>query len=371
MEYMLVGQLSYALTDSYSFSAIAAGMIFLLSRFFDGFTDIIAGFIIDRLNPECGKARIYDLLHVPMWILLVLVFSVPDIGMTGKFVWVFLFYNLLQSVTTTFMNVAEPLRLQRSVREEHRMSVMRTTSMMTLVFGYIGGFALPILISIFEDMEHGWTIIGLIFGGVMICWAMYNTVTQTTSTYYFTHVYGNVSAASFVALPGMLSVVFVAFVPKIIEKLGKENTVRTGLLATAIVSFAKLLCPYSIVGLGLLSLAASCGIMCLGFMKQLLNIDCITYGKLKTKSNVEAAYSTVNSVADKIGLGLGSMITGVILQLGGYDGDLEVQSASTVFTIKMVYAVVPAVLMVIALIFFAFYHAERDIAKLQAAEEQN
>lgn len=33
MEYMLVGQLSYALTDSYSFSAIAAGMIFLLSRF--------------------------------------------------------------------------------------------------------------------------------------------------------------------------------------------------------------------------------------------------------------------------------------------------------------------------------------------------
>ena len=351
---------------------------------------------------------------------MVLVFSVPDIGMTGKFVWVFLFYNLLQSVTTTFMNVAEPLRLQRSVREEHRMSVMRTTSMMTLIFGYIGGFALPILISIFEDMEHGWTIIGLIFavpfaimgllrffllpelpemqesgvnveqpsvreclkalvsnkyalifGGVMICWAMYNTVTQTTSTYYFTHVYGNVSAASFVALPGMLSVVFVAFVPKIIEKLGKENTVRAGLLATAIVSFAKLLCPYSIVGLGLLSLAASCGIMCLGFMKQLLNIDCITYGKLKTKSNVEAAYSTVNSVAEKIGLGLGSMITGVILQLGGYDGDLEVQSASAAFTIKMVYAVVPAVLMVIALIFFAFYHAERDIAKLRAAEEQN
>ena len=417
MEYTIIAQLNYALTDSYSFSAISAGMIFLISRFFDGFTDIVAGYIIDRFNPRCGKSRVYDLLHLPMWILLVLTFSVPDIGTVGKFIWVFVFYNMLQSVTTTFMNVAEPLRLQRSVTSDKHMSVMRTTSFLTLIVGYAGGIALPSLISYFENMPHGWTIItmifavpftiigllrffllpeladvteqsksqerpslaqcikalfsnrySLIFGGVMICWAMYNTINSSASTYYFTHVYGNLSAASLIALPGMLSIIFVLFIPKLVEKFGKENCVRIGLCTSAAACLLKLLFPYNLVGLGLLSLAATCGIMTLSFMKQLLNIDCITYGKLKNKNPVEAAYSTVNSVADKVGLGLGSLTLGLILQIGGYDGTATVQSASAITTIRALYTVVPAALMIIAIIFFAFYHAERDIKKLQGAD---
>lgn len=415
MEYTIIAQLNYALTDSYSFSAIAAGMIFLISRFFDGFTDIVAGYVIDRFNPKCGKSRVYDLLHLPMWVLLVLTFSVPEIGTTGKFIWVFVFYNLLQSVTTTFMNVAEPLRLQRSVSEDKHISVMRTTSFLTLVVGYAGGIALPSLISYFEDLPHGWTYItlifaipftilgtlrffllpelpgvaeqsaqsqerpslpecikalfsnkySLIFGGVMICWAMYNTINTSTSTYYFTHVYGDLSAASLIALPGMLSIIFVLFIPKIVEKFGKENSVRMGLCAAAAACLLKLLFPYNLLGLGLLSLVSTCGIMVLSFMKQLLNIDCITYGKLKNRNAVEAAYSTVNSVADKVGLGLGSLVLGVILQIGGYDGDAAVQSASALLTIRALYTVIPAALMIIAIIFFAFYHAERDIRNLQ------
>ena len=58
---------------------------------------------------------------------------------------------------------------------------------------------------------------------------------------------------------------------------------RMGLCAAAAACLLKLLFPYNLLGLGLLSLVSTCGIMVLSFMKQLLNIDCITYGKLKNR----------------------------------------------------------------------------------------
>ena len=64
--------LSYALTNSYAISAITVGTIFLVSRIFDGVSDVIAGVVIDRTNSKLGKARVYDLLHVPLWLCLVL-----------------------------------------------------------------------------------------------------------------------------------------------------------------------------------------------------------------------------------------------------------------------------------------------------------
>ena len=58
--YLLTAQLSFALTESFSMSAIYVGTVFLVSRIFDGITDFIAGNIIDRTHTKLGKARIYD-----------------------------------------------------------------------------------------------------------------------------------------------------------------------------------------------------------------------------------------------------------------------------------------------------------------------
>ena len=52
--YVLIAQLTYALTESYSMSAFSVGMIFLCSRVFDGITDFIAGAIVHILNLEKG-----------------------------------------------------------------------------------------------------------------------------------------------------------------------------------------------------------------------------------------------------------------------------------------------------------------------------
>lgn len=410
MEYMLVAYLSYALTNSYAISAITVGTIFLVSRIFDGVSDVIAGVVIDRTNSKLGKARVYDLLHVPLWLCLVLLFSVPDIGTTGKVIWVFAFYNILQSGIATFMNIAEPLRLQRSFEENGRMKAMKVTSMGTMVFAFIGGMLLPILIKRFAGVPHGWTIISLIFaipfaifgimrfillpeleqndvvevktekvsisaslkalfqnkyallyGGVMICWAMYNSFISGGVTYYFQYIYGDISAQSFMAIPTLVIVFLIALIPKLVDKFGKTNAVRYGLATVAVCQVAKLLMPQNVIWIVLMQGISTFGIMILSFMKPLLTIDCIAYGKLKTGNNVEAAYSTVNSLADKLGLGLGGFAMGAILELGKFDGTQAVQADSALFTIKMLYTAIPAAMMVIALVFLAFYNVEKKL----------
>ena len=59
--------LIYFYTNVVGISAGAVGMIMLLSRVFDGFSDVLMGTIIDRTHSKYGKARIWILrLAVPM-----------------------------------------------------------------------------------------------------------------------------------------------------------------------------------------------------------------------------------------------------------------------------------------------------------------
>lgn len=413
LEYTFIANLTYALTNSFGISAMAAGTIFLISRIFDGFTDILAGVIIDRWNPKVGKARVYDLLHLPLWLCVVLLFSVPEVSMTAKLIWVFVLYNTVQSVIATFMNVSEPLRLQRSFPEQARLKVMGVTSIGSLIFGVIMGFLLPQLIKIYGAQPYGWTIIAsifavpmaifglmrffllpelpqkestkisqkltigdclkalvqnkyaLLYGVVMICWAMFNTLASGSQNYFFQYIYGDIGGLSALSIATLLTIGFVALVPRITEKFGRVQTVRFGLTVTFFGCIGRLLMPHNLIWLVLMQFLALGGIMTLSFMKPLLTIDCITYGKWKTGNAVEAAYSTVNSLADKLGLGLGSFALGAILDMGKFDGALAVQPHSAVFTIKMLYTVLPAALMAIALFALAFYNLEKRLPQME------
>ena len=53
--------LIYFYTNVVGISAGAVGMIMLLSRIFDGFSDVLMGTIIDRTHSKYGKARIWIL----------------------------------------------------------------------------------------------------------------------------------------------------------------------------------------------------------------------------------------------------------------------------------------------------------------------
>lgn len=58
---VLMGYVTFYATDVMGISAVAAGMIFMISKIFDGVTDVIAGFLIDKTHTRFGKGRPYAL----------------------------------------------------------------------------------------------------------------------------------------------------------------------------------------------------------------------------------------------------------------------------------------------------------------------
>ena len=62
----------------------------------------IMGMIIDRTHSEYGKARIWILrLAIPYAIMAVLLFTVPPVGVVGQTIYIFLTYNLMNTVIYT------------------------------------------------------------------------------------------------------------------------------------------------------------------------------------------------------------------------------------------------------------------------------
>ena len=94
-------------TDYVNVSAVTIGTIMLLSRIFDGVTDLVMGIIVDRTKSRYGKCRPWILrMSIPFALAGILLFSVPPgLGETTKLVYIFITYNLVSSVIYTAINV--------------------------------------------------------------------------------------------------------------------------------------------------------------------------------------------------------------------------------------------------------------------------
>jgi len=72
-----------------------------------------------------------------------------------------------------------------------------------------------------------------------------------------------------------------------------------------------------------------------------------------------------NSVATKVGTGLGGAAIGWALSAGGYVAGLEQRSESTVFMIKGVYLYLPAILCIVTLVCNRFMDIEHKIPAIR------
>src|SRR3954451_1726065 len=83
-------------TDVLGIAATTVGTLFLVVRVFDGFADLFAGRVVDRTNTRWGRFRPYLLFAtVPLLLLNVALFTVPDLGDRGELVYAYVTYLLL------------------------------------------------------------------------------------------------------------------------------------------------------------------------------------------------------------------------------------------------------------------------------------
>jgi len=80
-------------TDTFGIPAAAAALLILMVRLSDGVTDILMGMIADRYESPQGKFRPWVLWSAPLLgLFMVLCFSTPDLGPTGKLVYAYVTY---------------------------------------------------------------------------------------------------------------------------------------------------------------------------------------------------------------------------------------------------------------------------------------
>src|SRR3954463_5806954 len=92
-------------TDVVGFAATTVGTLFLVVRVFDGFADLVAGRIVDKTNTRWGRFRPYLLFAaIPLLLLNVAVFTVPDPGETGTLVYAYATY-LLFGLAYSLVNI--------------------------------------------------------------------------------------------------------------------------------------------------------------------------------------------------------------------------------------------------------------------------
>lgn len=415
ISYVIIGQLTYCLTDSYGMAGTTVGLIMLISRIFDGITDVIAGVIIDRCHFKLGKARPFELFNIPMWIALMFCFEVPALNGFAKVLYIFLMYNLCQSVCFTFVSVSQTVRLKRTFAEDCRAKAITVSALISAVASTIFGILTPILISMFEDQPHGWLIITAFFAvpGMILTLCLFflvpemdnaeevnisrtektgllesfklllknpyifliiimvmtntlaNGINSAAGTYYFTYNIGNLMLSSVVGLFALVGYVFLLVLPVMTKKLGNRKSMMVSYAMVVLGNLAKLVMPLNVIWLVVCNVASIIGITIAMSARDMVIIDSMRYGELKTGKSCEGIYASVRGFSDKIATGLVGFITGIVLDLGHFDSSLPVQPDSALTAFTALYAVIPAVIAAIGFIAMYFCKMEDKIKEME------
>lgn len=98
--------LIYFYTNVVGISAAMIGTIMLISRFFDGISDVLIGHLVDRTHSKYGKSRAWILwMMIPYGIAAILLFTVPPATQIVKGIYVFITYNFCTTVVYTALNL--------------------------------------------------------------------------------------------------------------------------------------------------------------------------------------------------------------------------------------------------------------------------
>ena len=96
------------LTNTVGLNPGIIGTLIMVSKLFDGISDMFFGTMIDKTKSRLGKARPWMLYaYIGCAVTLVANFAIPDsLGTTAQYVWFFIAYTLLNGVFYTANNIA-------------------------------------------------------------------------------------------------------------------------------------------------------------------------------------------------------------------------------------------------------------------------
>lgn len=417
--WVFLSYLTMYAADVMGLNITTVGTAIMISKIFDGFTDVIAGIIIDKTHTRWGKARPYTWAVVGMWICVGLLFSAPQMSQFAGVIYLFVLYTLMNAVFVTLYQCAEPPYLANALEDPRQsMTLLSVGGVISTLAGTIFGIAVPLVIARIGNDPVGWRIMGWSFSiplalvsiirffaikertntakaqsaknvqkmsvkdivkvlmankyivilAVLVFIAYLGSNMQNAVTsFYAKWIFGDVGLASVMTLTMLPLVVVMAIVPMLARKFTLKRCINVAVTAAMIGSLLRLVAPQNV----LLAFIGACfqGIAFPAFygFASTMVIDCMDYGEWKTGTRVEGTLSSMQSLMNKLGTALGSGLPAIMMGFAGYDGVLEQQSQGALFMIIALATIVPAIFCFIFLLIFRFYDLE---ARLPAIREE-
>ena len=155
---MVTTVLTLFYTDYAGVSVASVGLVMLISRLFDGVSDMIMGFIVEKTNSKWGKSRPWILwMSLPYAISAILLFTVPRTTEIVQFLYMMVTYNFCTTVCYTAINLpygSLSTMMTRSSQERDMLSIVR---MGMSPMGKILAVSLTMpLVKVFGDDQMAW-----------------------------------------------------------------------------------------------------------------------------------------------------------------------------------------------------------------------
>jgi glycoside/pentoside/hexuronide:cation symporter, GPH family len=390
-----------------------AGLALMVGKLtWDAVNDPLFGYWSDRTRSRFGRRRIYMLIGaVPLGIAAWIMFSLPK-GLTGAgaFFAVLLSFWLVDTfhtMTTTPYYALTP-ELTRDYSERASLTSIR---MVYSVFGYILGAALTTLLAgIFQgtglNLQQAWSATGAVFGTVAIITTLVTTfsikespemvgepsklppikavltsfknkpfiilmVAFILSSFSFTILTALVpyfiqyqlnmpDQVSFVLLAMLVAIgIFLIPAKLISDRINKGPAYALGLFIASLAVMTSFFLPRGETPL-IYVVAAVAG---MGFSAQWvfpwsMLPDVIEYDEKMTGERREGIYYGLWAFLSKFTGALGIAVSGWALGLFGYVPNME-QTTRALFGIRLFFAIVPAIVLLISLPFLIWYPITR------------
>ncbi|TOY76014.1 MFS transporter [Levilactobacillus brevis] len=405
-------------TDTFGLSAAAVGTLFLAARIVDAFDGPFWGIMIDHTHTKWGKSRPYWLwFSIPFAVFCVLVFTTPNMSLTGKLVWAYVTYigvDVLYSAVNIPITSILP-SLTSNPQERVTLSTIRqfmgtagatlitgitltmvaffghgsTTSargwfiwalivavIVVVIFGFVFKYTTErvqtkssrksILIKeSLKALKRNWPWAIIIFIN-FIYWMGMQTRSQVT-VYFFKYNMHDATLASLVLSLQLVALVAVVLTPWTASRIGKRNTMLGGMIL-AVIGQLLLSLGANNLSVPMIIFATIIGYLGTGYVSGLIAVmlaDAVDYGEWINGVRAEGIVTSFSSFSAKLGMGIGGVITGWILTGTGYVAN-KTQTAGALHGIELNYIWVPLLGFALSGIALMFYHVDGIEKKMQS-----
>ena len=416
-----MGILTFFYTDYAGIDPAMVGMVMLLSRCFDGVSDVIMGFIVEKTNSKWGKSRPWILwMSVPFAVSIVLIYTVPQGSSAMQFAYLFVTYNLCTTVCYTALNLPYGSLSAMMTRASKERDMLSITRMCLSPWGRILSVSATLpLVKVFGDTQMAWVevmsiwaVVGLVllifcfsrcketvviearakaakipvgkalkalavnpyFWVGMTIWMMQNvifTITGTILPYYCKYIFADDTIYGSLYLLETLVTIFVmaVFSPRLLRRFGKRNMSLGGVLICFIGHVIFLLNPTDFGWV-----VFSCVVRGIGFAPIQSVIfgfigDAVEYGQWKTRLRQEGLIFSGGSVGTKVGSGLTSALLTGLLSYAGYissSAGSVMQSQQVIDMIVSIYMWGPIFVWIVLIVVLYFYLLDQKYPEIMS-----